>query len=1810
LTTRFGSAATDLQVVPPALVLSRLTPALGLPGDEIIFEGAGFGTAPDQTTVQFMGETGIVQVTPKRFPPPTANRLTAVVPEGVIPGNVTVTVGTQISNPVPFKVPIRLSLDTSIVAKDQPAALTITLPTPVADPDPVRITLKVEHLNVAANQTPPPINIIGIRSKASLQAVSAESPSIGGNFTPPTDTRVATVQTPILILPGEKSTVATVVGVSVGTAKVTAEAFGFESGNIMFQVDTSVLTLPSFTTVAPGQKVSIPVVLSRAAPPGGVRVVLTSKSPTIATVVSPLLIPEGQTSRNAIITGGRVGDTAIDAAAPGYATIVPPYVDPQSRSPSFGGANSSSSGSSGGGGEGQSVTLFSPVAINRSAMIRVTLSLSFLPNTIGLPPGYSGRAQLRLSSPAPAGGLTVKLISNNPTIAMPDQTEVVIPAGQLRASFLVSALSLGMTSIVASHPNLLAANMPVYVRGNLFVFPITINTGCEQTISLALQDPAPINGIRVNLSVADLGVATVSPTQINFLEGKTTHSFSMVGKQTGTTTLTLSALGFPILNQTIRVPEPQVTLAPPGVPSSLSTISPPRSILIQLQTLQTCQQGLETDTVVSLSSSNPNVVSIATPVTIKARTFSIDATMAVQGEGQAQITVSAPGFSPVVSNLMTITKPKIIAPPTITLGDGLKSHMEISLSEPAPPGGVTLSLATNAPGLFSLNPTGMITIAPGNRSALFTLIGQAEGTASLPVEAAGWIGATTTVTVVTPTFRFDVVPSYLTTLSGLTTYKLSVFPPDLPVIQPTQVTVTSSDPSVLTTTSPITIYEQYTQGGITPVSAGTGTLTASAEGFLPATSHDISVTQPQLYFSPSWTSLGLGLSLHGAIGGINLLPTIQLSNPAPPGGVTVAFTNDHPEIVDISPKTLVFAPGEKAKKVEDITVKNLGAATITATATGWLSDTQTISVVTPTLLPRAPIVSFRTVSTPQPFHLFTSDVLTLQAPKGEVIVSATSSDTSVIRVDPTGLIPAGVHGSTPIFMTPAGPGSATISFSAPGMTGGSFGVTVAIPKLTLSPSELFARPLTNESLTLSMSDPAPVGGLIVALESSAPNVVSVPASVLIPPFATSFSIPIQGGTEMEGSTLITASAEGYIGTQSEIIIEPVFLMGLSAQAKLGEPIDVSIPSANPGQIVSISGQNFRPTDRIFIPIATPNGLMTEAEVPITEISTERTRASFVVPFNAITGLVKLAWASDAFPLQVVPTILKGDGEFRPGATYRLMGNGFVKGASRIVIGLTEITDDSSETGPDLTESGETQAYTFLLPEEVGPTIQVRTAGGQSNLLTAGPLAFNSIQTTAEVGQPADLGLPSANVGQRLAMTGAGFRSNHFLLIPNAASSSRVAMPLRITSQEKSASILVPNEAMTGRVQLYGTTEKIPLQIVPKVTGALGSLTASSRLEITGSGFVAGETEVLLGETTIPASGITVEDSTRLSLTLPDPLGSVSFLQAMTPGGTSNKILIPLTDGIISVANDGLPTDATVPSANIGQTITIVGEGLTASIRSEFSGVDDEGVPIRIKQPVSWVSPDGRFLIVVVPVGAATGIVRLFLTQTTGDLILSTHPLQIVPYLSAFNLMLDDISTAIGGGFIEGGTTVVIQESRVQPENISNSGSLLNVRLPSAISEGTVWIETAGGKSNSVVSTRSMNEREINDTPTLADLIPLGFKVLGTIFPEEDIDYYQITVNPGVSVSVLMENKSPPEDCIVGDGGSSYGGEYITYHIDLQVLAMDGNPIEAGRVLSCHSGYLNIPASSERTTYFIRLHIPDKEFPLSAYEITFHVKDTN
>jgi len=142
--------------------------------------------------------------------------------------------------------------------------------------------------------------------------------------------------------------------------------------------------------------------------PADLMVFLTSNNTSVATVDPTEFISAGSTGqdrRGPTVTGVSFGNATITAAAPG----------------------------------------FMPMTIN----VQVTLTMNFTPSSLTTTLNTQARALLVLSSPAPVGGLTVNLTSNNlgvvtvPTIAF-------IPPGSTSVSVPVTPVGQGSATVTAS----------------------------------------------------------------------------------------------------------------------------------------------------------------------------------------------------------------------------------------------------------------------------------------------------------------------------------------------------------------------------------------------------------------------------------------------------------------------------------------------------------------------------------------------------------------------------------------------------------------------------------------------------------------------------------------------------------------------------------------------------------------------------------------------------------------------------------------------------------------------------------------------------------------------------------------------------------------------------------------------------------------------------------------------------------------------------------------------------------------------------------------------------------------------------------------------------------------------------------------------------------------------------------------------------------------------------------------------------------------------------------------------------------------
>ncbi len=156
------------------------------------------------------------------------------------------------------------------------------------------------------------------------------------------------------------------------------------------------------------------------------------------------------------------------------------------------------------------------------------------------------------------------------------------------------------------------------------------------------------------------------------------------------------------------------------------------------------------------------------------------------------------------------------------------------------------------------------------------------------------------------------------------------------------------------------------------------------------------------------------------------------------------------------------------------------------------------------LTPTGPIIVAPEQFVPLPIRLGAP------APPNGVAITLTSTDTSVVTVTPFVVFAGGastLDRRDPV-LTGVKFGQAAILISAPGYTASPVPVLVTTtmtfspPNLNLAGTSIQARPV------LTLSTPAPSGGLAIALNSDNPNIAAVPAGISIPAGALTMSVPI------------------------------------------------------------------------------------------------------------------------------------------------------------------------------------------------------------------------------------------------------------------------------------------------------------------------------------------------------------------------------------------------------------------------------------------------------------------------------------------------------------------------------------------------------------------------------------------------------------------------------------------------------------------------------------------------------------------------------
>ncbi|HEX2042258.1 MAG TPA: PKD domain-containing protein, partial [Acidimicrobiales bacterium] len=358
------------------------------------------------------------------------------------------------------------------------------------------------------------------------------------------DPEIATVApSDVTIAAGETTATFEVTGVAEGSVVITASAPGFADATTTTAATDARVSIGAVPTMSPGERRSLPVSLTKPAPPGGVTVTLTSSDASVASVDPSVTFPAGAMvpPTNPQVSGHKVGTADITARTRGYLPDTRP--------------------------------------------VTVALRLSLSPTTLTVVQGRSGSMTVGISGPAPAGGFTVDLSTDNPSVATVPSS-VAVAEGQTSAPFSVSGVDVGSTTVRARAPGAdeVTASVKVDPTPDINYPDSTVGVDLQEELSVFLES-APPSPVDVTISVGNPSLASVSRDRtaaggpsVTFsgVTGTSVGRIYVQGRATGSTTLLAQAPGYNDRSRSLTVTPSGFRMA--SASFETTTFSPNRTL--------------------------------------------------------------------------------------------------------------------------------------------------------------------------------------------------------------------------------------------------------------------------------------------------------------------------------------------------------------------------------------------------------------------------------------------------------------------------------------------------------------------------------------------------------------------------------------------------------------------------------------------------------------------------------------------------------------------------------------------------------------------------------------------------------------------------------------------------------------------------------------------------------------------------------------------------------------------------------------------------------------------------------------------------------------------------------------------------------------------------------------------------------------------------------------------------------------------------------------------------------------------------------
>lgn len=775
---------------------------------------------------------------------------------------------------------------------------------------------------------------------------------------------------------------------------------------------------------------------------------------------------------------------------------------------------------------------------------------------------------------------------------------VYLSPTELRASVTVPA-SVTNLSVRLQTPD--PVNPGQFLNSNELVLPVvtaqlavapstaSVSKGAVKAFTVTLPYAAPVGGTSLNLVSSVPTVATV-PASLAIPEGQRSATFQLDALDLGVTTLTISKLGFVSAQAQVTVtPPPTLTLAP-----STITLGVGRTAGLTIQSsIPASGSGLS----VALSSSDPFIATLPASVMIPAGGNVATVSLSTVATGEVTITAQAADFITGSANV-TVRPKSLYMPSDELVAPEWKRLVGITLSDPAPDGGLEIQLISSAEGVASV--PAKVTVQGGQSTISFSLIGIAAGTAYVTATADGYRQATMPVTV--EAVKVSVgqpAVSEISVAEGTSQSYLirlsSPAPEDGVVIG---LATTDAAKAVVNPASILVNKGQISGAVLATVSGvakGNTVLSVSADG-LNATNISVSVMdKPNLAFSKEMVAVGKGLKTH--FNQVHIYRKAGSSNYSPNQALTVSLSSGDPSKVSV-PATVTIPAGMSYATVFLIGVDltNTVPVLIDATAEGYGAPAAKLAVdVVAPVFKFSSLSEWRSPDSERDGFQVYADVPGLDYRQFQTAVDDLPISLDIVEASPVDIVD-GFYSETSggnlisqvllrkdasfsdmaFVGVPTATGGYRVRASSPGIgEGTSTKVDVSTDKLSFSVESVnVGKGMETdwEPRVIRMVNGQPFNGkddLVVTLTSSDPSKVSVPKTVTIFAGLSYARVAATGVDLTDGSPVtIDATAEGYSPPKTKLsanVVKAVLdIYGLSntktaGTSRNGFNVQVSVP---------------------------------------------------------------------------------------------------------------------------------------------------------------------------------------------------------------------------------------------------------------------------------------------------------------------------------------------------------------------------------------------------------------------------------------------------------------------------------------------------------------------------------------------------------------------------------------------------------------------------------------------------------------------------